>query len=396
MNRKYVILAAVLLIVLISLSLFLTVNMLRKQASTRPFYVGVEFAYSNQFSQLKALVDQVKNYTNLFVIGSVGLTFNRSALDESCDYLFSSGLNFIVLITSFPMYNSSNGYPPGNTIFDWMHNATQKYGDRLLGVYRFDEPGGNQLDDGKFMLIKNNTLSYAEIAKDYVGNLSSLVNYYATFGNNTGLGRAKIFTSDYGLYWFDYDASYSTVFAEFVGNQSRQGIIALDRGAAQSFNEDWGVIVTWKYDQPPYLENGTELYNDLSLAYGAGATYAIVFSYSPQNITDYGTLTQDHFEALQKFWTTIHTNPSSFLPNPAEAAYVVPADFGFGFRNSSDTIWGLFPADNYTLTQKIWNDTQILLTRYNGKLNIIYDYPPVIEPTLNNYAKVFYWNQTVP
>jgi hypothetical protein len=388
-------LAAVLLIVLISLSLFLTVNMLRKQASTRPFYVGVEFAYSNQFSQLKALVDQVKNYTNLFVIGSVGLTFNRSALDESCDYLFSSGLNFIVLITSFPMYNSSNGYPPGNTIFDWMHNATQKYGDRLLGVYRFDEPGGNQLDDGKFMLIKNNTLSYAEIAKDYVGNLSSLVNYYATFGNNTGLGRAKIFTSDYGLYWFDYDASYSTVFAEFVGNQSRQGIIALDRGAAQSFNEDWGVIVTWKYDQPPYLENGTELYNDLSLAYGAGATYAIVFSYSPQNITDYGTLTQDHFEALQKFWTTIHTNPSSFLPNPAEAAYVVPADFGFGFRNSSDTIWGLFPADNYTLTQKIWNDTQILLTRYNGKLNIIYDYPPVIEPTLNNYAKVFYWNQTV-
>jgi hypothetical protein len=395
LNRKYVILAAVLLIVLISLSLFLTVNMLRKQASTRPFYVGVEFAYSNQFSQLKALVDQVKNYTNLFVIGSVGLTFNRSALDESCDYLFSSGLNFIVLITSFPMYNSSNGYPPGNTIFDWMHNATQKYGDRLLGVYRFDEPGGNQLDDGKFMLIKNNTLSYAEIAKDYVGNLSSLVNYYATFGNNTGLGRAKIFTSDYGLYWFDYDASYSTVFAEFVGNQSRQGIIALDRGAAQSFNEDWGVIVTWKYDQPPYLENGTELYNDLSLAYGAGATYAIVFSYSPQNITDYGTLTQDHFEALQKFWTTIHTNPSSFLPNPAEAAYVVPADFGFGFRNSSDTIWGLFPADNYTLTQKIWNDTQILLTRYNGKLNIIYDYPPVIEPTLNNYAKVFYWNQTV-
>jgi hypothetical protein len=389
-------LAAVLLIVLISLSLFLTVNMLRKQASTRPFYVGVEFAYSNQFSQLKALVDQVKNYTNLFVIGSVGLTFNRSALDESCDYLFSSGLNFIVLITSFPMYNSSNGYPPGNTIFDWMHNATQKYGDRLLGVYRFDEPGGNQLDDGKFMLIKNNTLSYAEIAKDYVGNLSSLVNYYATFGNNTGLGRAKIFTSDYGLYWFDYDASYSTVFAEFVGNQSRQGIIALDRGAAQSFNEDWGVIVTWKYDQPPYLENGTELYNDLSLAYGAGATYAIVFSYSPQNITDYGTLTQDHFEALKKLWTTIHTNPSSFLPNPAEAAYVVPADFGFGFRNSSDTIWGLFPADNYTLTQKIWNDTQILLTRYNGKLNIIYDYPPVIEPTLNNYAKVFYWNQTVP
>ena len=76
MNRKYAILAAVLLIVLITVSLFLTVNMFSKQTSTRPFYVGVEFAYGNQFSQLKALVDQVKNYTNLFVIGSVDLTFN--------------------------------------------------------------------------------------------------------------------------------------------------------------------------------------------------------------------------------------------------------------------------------------------------------------------------------
>ncbi len=392
MNHKYAILASVLLIVLISLSLFLTVNVFSKQTSTRPFYVGVEFAYGNQFSQLKALVDQVKNYTNLFVIGSVTLTFNRTALDESCDYLFNSGLNFIVLITSYPMYNSSNGWPD-NTLFEWMYNATQKYGDRLLGFYRFDEPGGNQLDDGKFMLIKNNALSYAEIAKDYVGTVSAFVNYYGTFGNNTSLGRVKIFTSDYGLYWFDYEASYSTVFAEFVGNQSRQGIIALDRGAAQSFNEDWGVIVDWKYDQSPYLENGTELYADLSLAYSAGATYAIVFSYP--NITAYGTLTPAHFEALQKFWTAIHTNPGSFPSSPAEAAYVVPADLGFGFRNANDTIWGLFPADNYTSTQKIWDDTQALLSIYGDKLNIIYDDPSVIVPTLNNYAKVFYWNQTV-
>ncbi len=77
MNRKFVILTAVLLIVLISLSLFLTVNILRKQVSTRPFYVGVEFAYGNQFSQLKALVDKVKDYTNLFVMGSVTLSFNQ-------------------------------------------------------------------------------------------------------------------------------------------------------------------------------------------------------------------------------------------------------------------------------------------------------------------------------
>ena len=119
----------------------------------------------------------------------------------------------------------------------------------------------------------------------------------------------------------------------------------------------------------------------------------MIFSYP--NITAYGTLTPDDFEALQTFWTDIHTNPEQFGSTPAEVAYVVPADFGFGFRNANDTIWGLFPADNYTSTQKIWNDTQSLLSRYDSKLNIIYDDPTVIGPTLNNYTKVFYWNQTI-
>ena len=393
MNRKYAILAAVLLIVLISVALLLTVNMFSKKASTRPFYVGVEFAYGNQFSQLKALVDKVKNYTNLFVMGSVTLSFNRTALDESCNYLYSSGLNFIVLITSYPMYNSTNGYPPNNTIFDWIGNATREYGDKFLGIYRFDEPGGNQLDDGKFRLINDTSLSYAEIANDYVGTLSGFIQYYGTLADTTKVPVLKIFTSDYGLNWFDYQAGYSTVFAEFVGNESRQSIITLERGAAQSFNRPWGVIITWKYDQTPYLESGPEMFSDLSQAYSAGATYEVIFSYP--SITAYGTLTLDDFEALQTFWTDIHTNPEQFGSTPAEVAYVVPADFGFGFRNANDTIWGLFPADNYTSTPKIWNDTQSLLALYDSNLNIIYDDPSVIGSTLNNYTKVFYWNQTV-
>ena len=410
LNRKYVIFAAVLLIILISLSLFLTVNTSSKQTSTRPFYVGIEYGYGDQFSQLKALVDEVKSYTNLIIIG-VLLSFNRSVLDESCDYIFNLGLYFIVFFTNPRLYNESEGWVNYN-IFNWITNAQQKYGDQFLGIYVYDEPGGNQLDKGSSILINNTSTftypdsptGYAEVSDDYVGNLSTILGSYYSLTDYA----TKIITADYGLYWFDYEAGYSTILGEFVGNQSRQLTIALDRGAAQSFNEDWGVIITWKYDQRPYLESGSELYSDLSLAYTAGATYAVVFSYpdiSTRAHATYGTVTQQQLNALQKFWNEIHTNPGSFAPSTPEEAYVIPEDYGFGFRGPSDTIWGLFPADS--LSPKIWDDTQILLYGivkqyemplqyyYSSDLNIIYDNLTVIAPTLKNYAKVFYWNQTI-
>ena len=389
LNRKYLILAAVLLIVLISISLFITLNNSGKSTPARPFYLGVEFAYGNQFEQVKALVDKVKDYTNLLVLGSPGLTFNRTALDESVAYIDNAGLSFIVLFTSSTMYNESNGYPPDNSIFTWMIQAKQTYGDKFLGIYRFDEPGGNQLDNGKYQLINNNS-SYTQVGQNYVGNLSIIINYYLEHG------APQIYTADYGLYWFDYQSNYTTVFGEFVGNQSRQRIVALDRGAAESFGKDWGAIINWKYDQPPFLESGPELYADLSLAYSAGAKYTVVFSYSNNASYDtgYGILTNEHFEALQNFWNNIHKNPNLFPTTKAEVAYVIPKDYGFGFRSATDTIWGLIPADN--LSAKIWNDTTMtLLPRYGASLNIIYDDPEVIDSTLSNYTHTYYWNQTI-
>ena len=245
MNRKYVVLAAMLLIVLIFVALFLTVNNSIKQTSTKPFYVGVEFAYGNQFRQLKALVDEVKSYTNLIIVG-LDLTYNQALLNKSCDYIFNSGLNFIVFFTTFAFYNATNGWV-NYTIFDWILSAEQKYGSKFLGFYRFDEPGGNQLDSGDSQLISNmpafsypdSPAGYAEVSQDYVGNLSSIVQYYLGHTDYT----TKEFTSDFGLFWFDYEAGYSTVFGEFVGNESRQLAVALDRGAAQSFSRDWGVII---------------------------------------------------------------------------------------------------------------------------------------------------------
>jgi hypothetical protein len=386
LNRKLVVLTATILIALIVLSLFLVFNSLSNQTTSRQFYVGVEYAYGNnetaqvQVSQIKALVDKVKDYTNLFVIGSVGFKFDQPALSEACDYIFNAKLYFIVLFTGLDMYSYS--------ITDWMQDAKVKYGDRFLGIYKYDEPGGNQLDQGPSMLI-NKTFAgenptYSSIASYYVGNLSVFPEYYLNYA-------PEVLTADYGLYWFDYKAGYSTLFGEFVGNQSRERHIALCRGAATSFGKDFGVIITWKYDQAPYLESGSQLYNDLSLAYSSGAKYAIVFSYP--DVTSYGTLTPDHFEALQKFWNTLNSNPGSFGRNQPEVVYVVPKDYGFGFRDPNDTIWGLFPAD--ALSEKIFNDTITLTAKYGSRYDILYDEQKIIDSVLHKYSKVFYWNQTV-
>jgi hypothetical protein len=351
-------------------------------AKGREFYVGVEYAYGDDAAQLKALVDKVKDYTNLFVIGSIEISFNRTALDESCDYITQSGLNFIVLFTGLDRYNWTGDYK----IMNWMADAQQKYGDKFLGIYKMDEPGGNQLDQGYSTIIHNAT-SYTGASESYIGNLSAMLDYYQPY-------TPRIFTGDYALQWFDYKAGYSAVFGEFVWNESRPRIVAQTRGVATAYQKDWGVIVNWKYNQPPhYLESGAELYGDLSLAYSAGAKYAIVFSYP--NITggSYGILEDEHFDALQRFWSTLHSNPASFGSNLAQVAYVVPKDYGFGFRSAGDSIWGLFPSDS--LSAKVYSDVQILTSRYGAGLDILYDEPEVTAQLLGNYSSVFYWNQSI-
>ena len=221
------------------------------------------------------------------------------------------------------------------------------------------------------------------VSEAYVGNLSYFPAHYLQF-------TPQMFTADYGLYWFDYKAGYSAVFGEFVWNESRARHIGLCRGAASTFDRDWGVIVTWKYDQPPYLESGADMYDDLSLAYSSGAKYAIIFSYP--DIGEYGTLTEEHFEALQRFWNTLHSNPDSFGDEEAQVAYVVPADYGFGFRSATDTIWGLFSADS--VSAKIFGDVELLTGRYGAKFDILYDGADA-ESKFGDYSEVFFWNQTI-
>jgi hypothetical protein len=167
--------------------------------------------------------------------------------------------------------------------------------------------------------------------------------------------------------------------------------IALCRSAAKAHNKDWGAIVTWEYTDEPYIESREELYDDMILAPKTGAKHVVVFDYP--KIEQYGILTEDHFDAMKDFWNYVHSDPQEHGVNQAEVAYVLPQDYGFGFRNPEDTIWGLWNADD--LSQKVWDDTNKLIDQYGSRLDIVYDDADVMGAVKSRYNKLFFWNQPV-
>jgi hypothetical protein len=167
--------------------------------------------------------------------------------------------------------------------------------------------------------------------------------------------------------------------------------IGLCRGAAEAYNRDWGAIVTWEYTAEPYIESGEELYDDMVLAYQNGAKYVVVFNYP--KIEPYGILTDDHFDALKEFWSYIHSNTQEHGAIKGEAAYVLPQDYGFGFRSAEDKIWGLWQADE--LSEKVWDDTNELIGRYGSRLDIVYSDPEVMDSVERRYEKLFFWDETI-
>ena len=413
-----------LLIFILTISIAVTYSSyssVNKSKADPSAYIGIAFC-GNTTQEAKLLIDKVKSYTNLFILdsGRNPISENQTTVEDICDYAVSQGLSVIINMGIKDVSNpaSWNWFWQAQSLDAIKQRWTQRWGSKFLGIYYNDEVGGLQLDANwrtfytKYGSRLNNI--GVPIAEDlnaiklkmqaYLDNGTLPTNYdlEANFFVNDVMGMdpgvqnltaAKIpmFISDYGLYWWDYLGGYNTVFAEIGGNQSSVAEqIAQVKGASRLQNKDWGTIITWKYNQPPYLDTGDQIYNEMLTSYEAGAKYITIFDY-PYNQTAYGVLTNEQLLALQRFWNDITTKKFTDLSTP-EAVLVLPHNFGWGMSNPNDTIWGFWVSDNRT--QQIGTDISELLAKYGPALDIVFDDPAY--PISNvPYQHVYYWNQTI-
>jgi hypothetical protein len=368
------------------LALFLTILMIAPvflitktpvsfaQKSTPDVYFGIDIAYDD-IAATKQLIDNVCSYTNLFGIGCTGISYDTRKLTEICQYLFDRDMFFII-------YTGSPRQPPR----DWLDAAKGNWGNSFLGLYVDDEIGGKQLDHTKDYTTVTKAANYSDAANQFTYWVSWYLSMYSSHS-----GSIPMFTSDYGLYWFDYESGYDTIFAEFGWNYSRQLNIALCRGAATMQNKDWGAIITYTYTTPPYIESGNQLYKDMILAYDNGAKYILVFD--TDETYSHTILGEEHLLALKQFYQYIQNNPRRINTIEGRVAYALPKDYAYGFRGPNDKIWGLW--ENDSIRYDISVATSIMLQEYGPMLDIVYE-DAFKDGNTSGYHDVIYWNDPAP
>jgi len=418
--RKYLFPTLLIVVLAVSVAAYTSYSIRTlPKANPSDVHVGVAFG-GETVQEAKILIDRVKNYTNLFILdaGRNPITENQTCVEEICDYAVANGLSVIVNVgVELPLDTSRYWFweQPLNVTEQWK----AMWGDKFLGMYYNDEPGGIQLDGnwsawfriyGQYYLqLRNSSKAASDLYQTYLkmlgfmenGTSPSNYNLEANFfvqdvlEGDRGLNALKAagvttYTSDYGLYWFDYLGGYNVMFTELGWNCSVAEQIALVKGAARLQDKEWGAIITWKYDSAPYLDGGDQIYNQMLTSYESGAKYIVIFNYPYANGSNYGVMTNDQFIALQRFWNDIHHNGFPDLSGP-EAALVLPENYGWGMRDPNDTIWGFWPPDGKTL--QVAMATSTLLSRYGTTLDVVYDDPQY--PVANvGYQHVYYWNQT--
>jgi hypothetical protein len=227
--------------------------------------------------------------------------------------------------------------------------------------------------------------AYDEAATAYVASQQE------TLSQIRDQSTVNIFTSDYALHWWDYQGGYDVVLAHLGWNNTVAQEIGLARGAANIHGKSWGTILTWKYTEPPYLADGEEIYSQMRTSYECGAEYVVLFNYAENMTGPYGTLQEEHFEALERFWNEVVQNPMVLHGGIyADAALVLPSGYGWGLRSSDDTIWGWWRPDDESL--QIWTQLQKSLAEYGSRLDIVYNDPHY--PATGKYHHICYCNQT--
>src|SRR4030065_2112227 len=127
MKAKYFMVVALISVCVTAflLSVFISVN--SSKVEYVDVFIGVDAAYDSP-EEIKTLVDAVSPYTNFFVIGSRGVTYNETRLDDVSQYIYSKGLSFIIYT------DDHYGQLPSR---QWIANAKTRWGGRFFGVFTF-------------------------------------------------------------------------------------------------------------------------------------------------------------------------------------------------------------------------------------------------------------------
>jgi UDP-N-acetylglucosamine pyrophosphorylase len=88
----------------------------------------------------------------------------------------------------------------------------------------------------------------------------------------------------------------------------------------------------------------------------------------------------------------MRTSPRKTVSTENHVALVLPKDYGWGMRQPTDNIWGLWSIENDSLAPVIGVKIATLIKQYGTNLDIIFD-----DSSFNytqKYSTIYYWNGT--
>jgi hypothetical protein len=346
-GKLFVVVVVLLLLVgLIAITSYTVFN----QEEQKPFYVGVTYGGSS-VQEAKELIDQVKNYTNLFILAS-GTMQNATAAEEIGNYVIASGLNFIV-------YTSENvhyGERTGRGINEWANSAKERWKEQFIGIYYRDESGGEMLDGKKITLektteqINGETIIIQQINK--AGNIIEVYNANITQGNRT-FSSTTMYVPISNIYGGGESILIRNVFKENNNNQF--------------VDDSTSSLTNYTVENP--LKEEINYYRDGRVEIIEYVTETDVNYYLSENITKYPWPIQSYEQVLKQKPIQTHDDAANAFVNmnkefltwinkeqlSKESILVFTADYGlywWDYQSGYDVVFAELGWNN-TITQQI-------------------------------------------